>query len=152
MCLIWQTKCPICGIKWLKGFWIPSAYDRDTAYRSCNSNCDSPCITQLLIVWCSVCMSYGAECFPFKVEHFLQLQSSTGNYSSLSRTASGCATTGAAERPIATGVWSPLRSFRRINYSPLINKLLIPAERNRKCNAIGGIHGGAWAFASLGRR
>ena len=61
-------------------------------------------ITQLLMVWCSVCMSYGAECFPFKVEHFLQLQSSTGNYSSLSRTASGCATTGAAERPIATGV------------------------------------------------
>ena len=43
MCLIWQTKCPICGLKWLEGFWIPSTYDRDRAYQSCYSNCDSPC-------------------------------------------------------------------------------------------------------------
>ena len=44
MWLILQTKSPICGITWLEGFWISSTYDQDTAYQSCQSNLDSPCI------------------------------------------------------------------------------------------------------------
>ena len=43
MHLMCQSKSPILTDKWLKGFWNPSTYEKDTGCQSPHTNYESPC-------------------------------------------------------------------------------------------------------------
>ena len=50
MLLICESKSPILTDKWLKGFWNPSTYEKDTGCQSPHTNYESPCMNIKLSV------------------------------------------------------------------------------------------------------